>query len=165
MIHPKAGNLIMLGRADGVLNPSGVRFGSSELYSVIDTFFTGEVADSIAVGQRRDRDADESVIMWLQLEPGVKFTRDLVERVKTAIGRELSKRHVPKYVFETKEIPQTINGKKVEVPVKMAVCGKQFKVSATVRNPECTEFYKEFLEVEKRWAEQEKAWGGNRARL
>ena len=50
--HPGTGQVMFLGRADGVLNPSGVRFGSAELYSVIEQNFPKEIAESVVVGQR-----------------------------------------------------------------------------------------------------------------
>jgi acetoacetyl-CoA synthetase len=53
MIHPQTRQIMFLGRADGVLNPSGVRFGSAEIYSVIDIYFSDRISDSICVGQRR----------------------------------------------------------------------------------------------------------------
>jgi acetoacetyl-CoA synthetase len=148
MIHPRTKGLVMLGRADGVLNPSGVRFGSAEIYSIIDTHFSAEVADSICVGQRRPRDLDESVVLFLLMRPGVKFSLSLVKRVKEAIARGLSKRHVPRYVFETLDIPTTINYKKVELPVKQILCGKKVKPSASLRNPEALEYYYQFVEIE-----------------
>ena len=63
LIHPKTNGIYFLGRADGVLNPSGVRFGSAEIYNVIEAFFPDDVQDSICVGQRRPTDADESVLL------------------------------------------------------------------------------------------------------
>lgn len=105
MIHPVTKNLLFLGRADGVLNPSGVRFGSAEIYGVIESKFAHRVVDSICVGQRRPQDNDESVVLFLLIKPGEKFTTKLVDEVKTAIREELSARHVPKYVFETPDIP------------------------------------------------------------
>ena len=105
MIHPQTKQILFLGRADGVLNPSGVRFGSSDIYSVIESNFSDEVADSICVGQRRLQDEDESVMLFLLMRPGKKLTQDLVQRVKVAIRKEHSPRHVPKYVFETPAIP------------------------------------------------------------
>lgn len=93
------------GRADGVLNPSGVRFGSAEIYRVIEGQFSQEIADSICVGQRRPTDTDERVMLFLLMKPGAAFTADLVTRVKTAIRTELSARHVPMFSFETPEIP------------------------------------------------------------
>lgn len=104
-IHPVTRQHMIYGRADGVLNPSGVRFGSAEIYNVIDQFFSSDVQDSICVGQRRPRDYDESVMLFLMMKPGKKFTEGLASAIKGRIGIELSKRHVPKYVFETPEIP------------------------------------------------------------
>lgn len=109
MYHPVTGQILFLGRADGVLNPSGVRFGSAEIYSVIEEGFP-EIADSICVGQRRDGiDSDERVILFLKMKEGKKYTETLVERVKEAIGKERSKRHVPKYVFECFDIPVSLS--------------------------------------------------------
>lgn len=105
LIHPKTHGIYFLGRADGVLNPSGVRFGSAEIYNVLEAFFPDDIQDSICVGQRRPHDADESVLLFLLMKPGRKFSQDLVKQVKQRIGKECSPRHVPKYVFETPEIP------------------------------------------------------------
>lgn len=104
MIHPITKNLVFLGRADGVLNPSGVRFGSAEIYSVLENGFP-MLQDSICVGQRRPTDVDENVMLFLMMRPGEKFTLSLMNDVKAAIRKELSPRHVPKYVFETPDIP------------------------------------------------------------
>lgn len=64
-IDPVTKAVIFLGRADGVLNPSGVRFGSAEIYSVIDTLFGKFVEDSICVGQRRPGDLDVGIMFSL----------------------------------------------------------------------------------------------------
>src|SRR5690242_11374401 len=98
MIHPITKQILFMGRADGVLNPSGVRFGSAEIYSVIESYFPKEIADSICVGQRRPNDPDERVMLFLLMRPGVPFTKKLVEDVKAAIRKELSARHVPRFV-------------------------------------------------------------------
>jgi acetoacetyl-CoA synthetase len=148
MIHPVTKNVIFLGRADGVLNPSGVRFGSAEIYGIIDARFGDKIADSICVGQRRPQDHDESVMLFLLMKPGVKFTQSLVNHVKAAIRKETSPRHVPKFVFETKAIPTTVNLKKVELPVKQIVSGKVIKASGTLLNPESLDYYYQFAKVE-----------------
>lgn len=109
-LHPATGQVVFLGRADGVLNPSGVRFGSAEIYNVIEKQFASLVQDSIVVGQRRPTDDDESVMLFLKMQPGVKFEPALVARIHDAIARECSKRHVPKYTFETPEIPVSLRG-------------------------------------------------------
>lgn len=63
------------------------------------------LSDAICVGQRRPQDEDESVMLFLLMKPGEAFTKRLVNDVKAAIRKELSARHVPKYVFETPDIP------------------------------------------------------------
>lgn len=108
VVHPVTKNMNFMGRADGVLNPSGVRFGSAEIYSVLEKHFADRLADSVCVGQRRPQDADESVMLFLLMRPGQNFDKKLVYEVKEAIKRDLSKRHVPKYVFETPEIPVSL---------------------------------------------------------
>ncbi|KAJ5662562.1 AMP-dependent synthetase/ligase [Penicillium maclennaniae] len=148
-IHPITKQLMFHGRADGVLNPSGVRFGSAEIYRVIEGLFSQEIADSICVGQRRPTDTDERVMLFVLMKPGVSFTADLVHRIRTAIRSELSARHVPMFIYETPEIPTTVNLKKVELPVKQIVSGKRIKPSGTLLNPESLEYYYRFAEVEK----------------
>jgi acetoacetyl-CoA synthetase len=108
MVHPLTKQVIYYGRADGVLNPSGVRFGSADIYSVIDAFFSDRIADSICVGQRRPQDPDESVILFLLMKPGRAFSSQLAAEVKAAIRKACSPRHVPRYVFETPEIPVSL---------------------------------------------------------
>ncbi|KAK4127418.1 acetoacetate-CoA ligase [Parathielavia appendiculata] len=148
VVHPVTGNITFLGRADGVLNPSGVRFGSAEIYSVIERRFADRVQDSLCVGQRRPQDSDESVMLFLLMKPGTRFDRRLVNEVKQAISADLSKRHVPKYIFETPEIPTTVNLKKVELPVKQIVSGQTVKASGTLANPQSLEYYYQFVRVE-----------------
>ncbi|KAF1954166.1 acetoacetate-CoA ligase [Byssothecium circinans] len=145
--HPVTGQVLFLGRADGVLNPSGVRFGSSDIYSVIETHFP-EIADSVCVGQRRPRDNDESVVLFLKMKEGENFTETLVQKIKSKIAEERSRRHVPRYVFQTWDIPTTVNLKKVELPVKQIVSGKMIKPSGTLANPESLQFYYQFAKVE-----------------
>ncbi|ETS77143.1 hypothetical protein PFICI_11017 [Pestalotiopsis fici W106-1] len=156
VVHPTTKNITFLGRADGVLNPSGVRFGSAEIYGVLERHFSDQIVDSICVGQRRPKDNDESVMLFLLMRPGHTFTKDLVVQVKDAIRKDLSKRHVPKYVFETPEIPTTVNLKKVELPVKQIVSGHVIKPSGTLLNPTSLDYYYQFAKDEVLKAGQEK---------
>lgn len=72
---------------------------------MLETFFADQIQDSICVGQRRPKDYDESVMLFLLMKSGVPFTQEIVQAVKSKIASECSKRHVPKFVFETPEIP------------------------------------------------------------
>ncbi|KAF1982486.1 acetoacetate-CoA ligase [Aulographum hederae CBS 113979] len=110
--NPATGGLLMLGRSDGILKPSGVRFGSAEIYNVVLKFFAREVADALCIGRRRETDADETVVLFLKMAEGKKFSKDLAKKIQGVVKKELSARHVPGIVDETPEIPVTTNGKK-----------------------------------------------------
>lgn len=87
-IHPVTKQIMFLGRADGVLNPSGVRFGSAEIYSIIESKFADKISDSICVGQRRPQDQDERVVLFLLMKPGHQFTPKLIRRSRTPSGEK-----------------------------------------------------------------------------
>ena len=61
------------------------------------------------MGQRRPKDVDESVMLFLLMKPDEKFGDKLVSEIKDVLRKELSPRHVPKYIFETPEIPVSSN--------------------------------------------------------
>jgi len=151
------GGLIMLGRSDGVLNPGGVRFGSAELYDVIEACFQQGppgapndhiIADCLAVGQSfvGSDDAgvvDERVILFVKLHDGGVCSDELRRRVKEEIRRRRTARHVPERIIQVQDIPYTLNGKRVEVPVKKIINGAPVSSinPATLRNPECLDEY------------------------
>lgn len=145
--NPKTKGFIFLGRSDGVLNPSGVRFGSAEIYTVLESF-SDELDDSLCVGQRRAQDPDERVLLFLKMRSGRKLTPALIDRIKSAIRASLSPRHVPAYVFDTTDIPYTVNGKKIEIAVKQIVSGFDLKPSGTVANPESLNLYYKYRDIE-----------------
>ena len=141
--NPKTGGVVMLGRSDGVLKPAGVRFGSAEIYNVLTSHFP-EVADALCIGRRRESDVDETVVLFLQMAPDKTCDDGLVERVKGAVRKSLSARHVPSIIEACPEIPVTTNGKKVEVAVKQILCGLDLQISASVANKECLEWFREW---------------------
>lgn len=145
---PATGNVWMLGRSDGVLNPSGVRFGSADIYAVIERHFAQEVRESICVGQRRPSDVDERVVLFLQMHDGRTLDDNLAAKIRDAIAREFTKRHVPRFIFEMPEVPVTVNGKKVELPVKHIISGRTVKPSGTLLNPQSLDYFYRFQKVE-----------------
>jgi acetoacetyl-CoA synthetase len=110
-INPKTGGMFMLGRSDGTLKPSGVRFGSAEIYNIVLQDFP-EVDDALCIGRRRETDVDETVVLFLKMVEGQKFDEGLAKRIKGVVREKLSARHVPAIVDECPEIPVTMNGKK-----------------------------------------------------
>ncbi|KXN90980.1 Acetoacetyl-CoA synthetase [Leucoagaricus sp. SymC.cos] len=147
VVNPKTRGILILGRSDGVLNPSGVRFGSGEIYAVLERF-SSVLDDTICVGQRRAQDKDERVLLFLKMRDGRKFTPILEAQIRDAIKTALSTRHVPAYIFEIGEIPYTVNGKKIEIAVKQIVSGSNLQPSGTVANPEYLKLYYRFRDIE-----------------
>ncbi|KAJ2829127.1 hypothetical protein IWW50_001023 [Coemansia erecta] len=117
VINSLTGGVHMLGRSDGTLNPAGVRFGSAELYNIVDTY--PEVADSLVVGQQLG--TDERVLMFLEMVDGHSFSADIVGRISARIRSQLSPRHVPALILPVTGIPYTRNSKKLEIAVKKLV--------------------------------------------
>ncbi|KAK0621341.1 hypothetical protein B0T17DRAFT_285448 [Bombardia bombarda] len=144
-MDPANGGLVMLGRSDGVLKPAGVRFGSAEIYNVLTRFFGAEIEDAVCVGRRRETDRDETVCLFVVMAEGKVFDDELRERVKSAVRRELSPRHVPGVIEEARGgVPKTGNGKKIEVAVKQILSGMHIKTNASVANPEALEWFREW---------------------
>jgi acetoacetyl-CoA synthetase len=109
-INPKTGGVVMLGRSDGTLNPNGVRFGSAEIYNVVDKFNVEcGVEDTLCVGQKIKNEDDERVILFLKMKDGsLTLSDELVKKVKTSIRSELTPRHVPAFVLPIADIPVSI---------------------------------------------------------
>ncbi len=92
-------------------NPGGIRFGSAEIYEVLDSTFstlTGEdiVSDYLAVGQKTDGGADESVILFVKLPPGYELSSSFESRIKAEIRAQRSARHVPARVCFLRGVPR-----------------------------------------------------------
>ncbi|XP_053327807.1 acetoacetyl-CoA synthetase [Spea bombifrons] len=144
-INPKTGGIVMLGRSDGTLNPNGVRFGSSEIYNIVESFV--EVSDSLCIPQY-NKDGEERVILFLKMANDFKFNTELVKKIKDAIRVALSARHVPALILETKDIPYTISGKKVEVAVKQIIAGKEVLHRGAFSNPHSLDLYQNIPELQ-----------------
>ena len=110
--NPATGGLYMLGRSDGILKPSGVRFGSAEIYNILLKSFPDSIEDALCIGRRRETDTDETVVLFLKMKEGVQFGEKLADDIKNTVRKELSARHVPGVIDECPEIPVTVNGKK-----------------------------------------------------
>ncbi|XP_074635264.1 acetoacetyl-CoA synthetase-like isoform X2 [Acropora palmata] len=142
-INTLTGGILMLGRSDGTLNPSGVRFGSAEIYNTVERL--EEVEDSLCVGQQTD--VGERVVLFLKMANGFRLDNELITRVKNTIRQRLSPRHIPQIILETKEIPYTASGKKVEVAVKKILSGEHVTSRGALANPDSLDFYYNIQEL------------------
>ncbi|ELU07802.1 hypothetical protein CAPTEDRAFT_221361 [Capitella teleta] len=144
-INPKTGGIWMLGRSDGTLNPNGVRFGSAEIYRIVEEF--KEIADSVCVSQRSADGSEERVVLFIRMSAGVQFSPDLVKSLRTMIRNQLSARHVPSIIMEVKDIPYTHSGKKVEVAIKKILAGEDVKARGSYSNPNSLDLYYDLPEL------------------
>ncbi|EEQ84182.1 acetoacetate-CoA ligase [Blastomyces dermatitidis ER-3] len=150
-VNPATRGSVIHGRSDGVLNPSGIRFGSAEIYSISEgPKFNSEIEDTLCIGRRRGQDKDEVVFLFVKMRNNKPFTAALEQRLRAEIRSGLSPRHVPKFIIETPEIPVTINGKKVEIAVKRIISGDTVQVSSTVANPQSLKYFEQFVHIEAR---------------
>jgi acetoacetyl-CoA synthetase len=124
------GGAVIYGRSDSTLNRGGVRMGTSEFYRVVEAL--PEIADSLVV-DTGSLDADAVGTLWLfvVLAPGVTLDHELEKRIKSVISKELSPRHVPDAIRPVATVPRTLNGKKLEVPVKRLLLGADPKKVAS----------------------------------
>jgi acetoacetyl-CoA synthetase len=131
------GSCVIYGRSDSTLNRGGVRMGTSEFYRVVEGI--PEIADSLVVDTGSlDGDALGKLWLFVVLAPGVALDSELKRRLKDVIRRDLSPRHVPDHVVAIAEVPRTLNGKKLEVPVKRILLGTAPEKAAsrdTLKNP------------------------------
>jgi acetoacetyl-CoA synthetase len=84
------------------------------------------------------------------MQPGNKFTGQLAVELKDAIRKGLSSKHVPRFVIDVKEVPMTVNGKKVETLIKQVISSGQLPktISSTVANPGCLDDFKQYFDLE-----------------
>jgi len=139
----KRGTCIIFGRSDATIKRMGVRIGTSEIYRVVESL--PEVAESMAV-DLEGTGTEGKLILFVATAPGKTLDSALVEKIRGKIRKDLSPRHVPDELIEVPSIPKTLNGKKLEIPVKKLLMGGD---PASVLNrdsladPSSVEFYEE----------------------
>ncbi|GAK63211.1 acetoacetyl-coa synthetase [Moesziomyces antarcticus] len=144
MLSPHGG-VVMLGRSDGILNPGGIRFGSSEIYELLESPenpMQSLIVDSLVVALKTPAGDDEVVCLFVVLNPAARIAMEEFKKSLSALIRsKRSARHVPKFIEIVPDIPKTLNGKKVEVPVKKIINGAGLDAinKATLLNPQSLE--------------------------
>jgi len=137
------GGVIISGRSDATLKPSGVRIGTAEIYRQVELI--PEVMDSLVVGQAWENDV--RIVLFLKLREGVPLSDELVKRIKTTIRQNATPRHVPAKVIAVDDIPYTISGKKVELAVRKVIHGQEVKNKDALANPESLDQYVDLPEL------------------
>jgi acetoacetyl-CoA synthetase len=135
------GGVVIYGRSDSTINRQGVRMGSSEIYRVVEGL--PEVLDSLVVDLEGLGGASY-MPLFVVLREGVELDAALERKIKDAIRTALSPRHVPDAIFAVPDVPRTLSGKKLEVPVKKILMGVPVERAAnpdSLRNPELLPFF------------------------
>jgi acetoacetyl-CoA synthetase len=144
------GSAIIYGRSDSTINRMGIRMGSSEIYSVVEGF--PEVVDSLIVGVEL-AGGKYYLPLFVVLRENVALDDALKARIKSALRTNVSPHHVPDEILVIAEVPKTLSGKKLEVPVKKLLLGMPIEkaVSAgAMSNPQSIQY---FIELASKRAE------------
>ena len=142
-ITPRGGAFIY-GRSDSTINRQGVRMGTSEIYRAAAT--VPEVLDALVVDVPRGGSGELWMPLFVVLEPGVKLDEPLTKLIKQRIREDCSPRHVPNDVLQIEEVPRTLSGKVLEVPVKRILMGAPPDRAASVdslANPAALDYFVE----------------------
>ena len=134
-------SLIIYGRSDATLNRGGVRIGTSEVYSAVESI--DAVKDSLVVCLDRE-DGSQYMPLFVVLKDNISLDDELKSTVKKALRTQFSPRHVPDEIFAIDDIPYTISGKKMETPVKKILSGMDISNSISkdaMKNPESLDVF------------------------
>jgi acetoacetyl-CoA synthetase len=138
------GGAIIYGRSDSTINRSGIRMGTSELYSAVEAL--PEVADSLVVDLEY-LGRPSYMPLFVVLAEGATLDDALRTRINTAIRDALTPKHVPNEIFAVPAVPRTLSGKKLEVPIKRLLLGEPIERIVNrdaLANPESLDWYLRF---------------------
>ncbi|MDE1010310.1 MAG: acetoacetate--CoA ligase, partial [Paraburkholderia fungorum] len=114
------GGCYIYGRSDSTLNRHGVRIGTAEIYRTVEQ--VEEVADSLVVCCDL-AEGKHFMPLFLKLKPGYVLNEELRNQIAMRLRDDCSPRHVPDQMLQEDEIPYTLTGKKMEVPVRKLLGG------------------------------------------
>ena len=137
------GTAIIYGRSDSTINRGGIRMGTSEIYRAVSA--VEEVLDSLVVDVPKPG-TEGWMPLFVVLREGVDLDEELVDRLRRSIREQCSPRHVPDEVFQIAEVPRTLSGKVLEVPVKRILMGDPAEKAASrdsLANPAALDYFTE----------------------
>jgi acetoacetyl-CoA synthetase len=115
------GSAVIYGRSDSTINRGGIRMGTSEIYRAV--LALPEIADALVVDVPSDG-AESWMPLFVVLSEGAQLDADLIARIARRVREDCSPRHVPSEVIAVGEVPRTLSGKVLEVPVKRILMGE-----------------------------------------
>jgi acetoacetyl-CoA synthetase len=142
----------VLGRSDATLNRHGVRIGTAEIYRSLSQ--VSEVEDSLIVNL--DLPGGHFFMpLFVKLQVGLTLDKSIEDKIKKCIRDEYSPRHVPEKLYQVTEIPYTLTGKKMEVPVRRILMGVPANKAANISamaNPAALDYFIRYATTQKDYA-------------
>jgi acetoacetyl-CoA synthetase len=135
------GTAVIYGRSDSTINRGGIRMGTSEIYRAVSA--VPEVVDSLVVDVPR-QDGENWMPLFVVLREGAELNDELIAEIKRRIREQTSPRHVPNEIFQIAEVPRTLSGKVLEVPVKRILMGEAPERAASrdsLANPASLDYF------------------------
>jgi acetoacetyl-CoA synthetase len=137
------GTAVIYGRSDSTINRQGVRMGTSEIYRAVQAI--PDVLDALVVDVPRPG-TEGWMPLFVVLREGVALDEEMEAEIKRQIREHCSPRHVPNAVFAIEEVPRTLSGKVLEVPVKRILMGAAPEQTASrdsLANPAALDYFVE----------------------
>jgi acetoacetyl-CoA synthetase len=141
------GGCVIYGRSDSTINRQGIRMGTSEIYRVVESF--DEVIDSLIIDLEFHGRASY-LPLFVVLRNGLQLDDSLRDRIRKQLRADVSPRHVPDDIFQVAQIPYTLSGKKIEVPIRKILLGMDSRKAANpgaMRNPEALDYFVAFAQT------------------
>jgi acetoacetyl-CoA synthetase len=142
--RPESIGAIIYGRSDATINRHGIRMGTAELYRAVEAL--PEVLDSLVIDLEY-LGRESYMPLFVVLRAGTALNESLRQHINARIGEALSARHVPSEIFAVTEVPRTLSGKKMELPIKRLLLGHPLEQVAQVdamANPASLAWFVEF---------------------
>jgi len=135
------GTAIIYGRSDSTINRQGVRMGTSEIYRAVNA--VPEVLDALVV-DIPSAEGEGWMPLFVVLRDDAELDDELKGEIKRRIREQCSPRHVPNEIFRITEVPRTLSGKVLEVPVKRILTGTPPERAASrdsLANPDTLDYF------------------------
>jgi acetoacetyl-CoA synthetase len=142
------GTAVIYGRSDSTINRGGVRMGTSEIYRAVLSL--DEIVDALVVDVPKPG-TEGWMPLFVVLRDGATLDDHLVKRIAARVREDCSPRHVPNEVHQVTEVPRTLSGKVLEVPVKRILMGESPDRAASrdsLANPAALDFFVELASGE-----------------
>jgi acetoacetyl-CoA synthetase len=138
------GTAIITGRSDSTINRGGIRMGTAEIYRAV--LAVDEVTDALVVDIQRAGE-ENFMPLFVVLREGAELTEELAKAIKARIREDCSPRHVPNDIVRVEEVPRTLSGKVLELPVKRILQGADPDKAASrdsLANPQALDFFVDY---------------------